>query len=169
MTQKNNLKLDFVKKRLVEMKKDIILALIIFFVHVLIIAFIEYFRYEYYFRDKNSIDILGIFFIMGVLNLPFFTVPIILRFILKDVRYCISGSVFGLVFYSLISILQPSFFKVGEKGGDLLFSLPGALIAIILFCLLYNFVLKNYIKPKYIFILTFLSFVIGFTINNLIL
>jgi hypothetical protein len=169
MTQKNNLKLDFVKKRLVEMKKDIILALIIFFVHVVIIAFIEYMNSEY-FKGRHLVsNIFFIFLTMGILSLPFFIISIVLRFILKDVRYCISGSVFGLVFYSLISILQPSFFKVGEKGGDLLFSLPGALIAIILFCLLYNFVLKNYIKPKYIFILTFLSFVIGFTINNLIL
>ena len=165
MTQKNNLKLDFVKKRLVEMKKDIILALIIFFVHIVIISITSE-----AFRSSHLIDsIFGIFVVTGALNLPFFIIPVILRFIFKNMNYFISGSIFGLFFYDCFSMLKPSFLKIGEKGGDLLFSLPGALIAIILFCLLYNFVLKNYIKPKYIFILTFLSFVIGFTINNLIL
>jgi hypothetical protein len=168
MTQKNNLKLDFVKKRLVEMKKDTILAFIIFILSIILLTLITCINNNGNISDFLITDLPYGIIIYGMICLPFFITSLLLRLCIKDLNYLISTSILGVLFTQNFLIMEQISF-VDSHWLRLLFSLPGALIAIILFSILYNFLLKKYFKLKFIPLFIFLFFIIGFYINHLTL
>ncbi|MDB2550673.1 hypothetical protein N9X24_02280 [Rickettsiales bacterium] len=152
-------KKEWIKSRMLEMKKDILLSLAIFFSYFL--AFQSYKHYHAYFKHNlnDYLDhLLSYLALESILILIIIIFSMILSVFNRNLNYLISASILG---YCSASILSPFFLGSDMPFLRFILSLPASMALVLIFVISYNKLLKDKIDRKYVFMLTFLSFNFG--------
>ncbi|MDA7705401.1 hypothetical protein N8772_02865 [Rickettsiales bacterium] len=161
-------KKEWIKSRMLEMKKDILLSLAIFFSYFL--AFRSYTYYHAFSKHKHNLNhyldyLLWYLAIESILILIIIIFSMILSVFNRNLNYLISASILG---YCSASILNPFVLHVDLPFLGFIFFQPASIASVLIFVISYNKLLKDKIDRKYVFILTALSFNFGMILVGLI-